>query len=218
MAYSNEFYRDRHKSTVYSARQILAIVLESIPSVHSAVDVGCGVGTWLSALRERGINKIQGIDGPWVDHEQLVIPSDSFAAVDLNIPLPVSTSFDLAISLEVAEHLPEQCADQFVASLTSLSDFVLFSAAIPLQGGYNHVNEQWPGYWVERFAALDYVAFDFVRPVVWNDREIPYWYRQNVLFFSKRERQSDVKHEPTIPLRLVHPELYLAKFGRSGEA
>jgi hypothetical protein len=94
---------------------------------------------------------------------------------------------------------------------------VLFSAAIPLQGGYNHVNEQWPDYWVERFAALDYVAFDFVRPVVWNDREIPYWYRQNVLFFSKRERQSDVKHEPTIPLRLVHPELYLAKCGRSGE-
>jgi len=216
MAYSDEFYSDRHTTTVEAARLILARLLDAIPPIQSTVDLGCGVGTWLSVLRERGVEEIQGLDGSWVDREQLVIPDELFEAVDLESTLSVRRRFDLAISLEVAEHLPENCADQFVDTLTGLSDFVLFSAAIPLQGGNQHVNEQWPGYWVERFAANKYLVYDFIRPAVWNERAIPYWYRQNILFFAEQSRRSDVKHEPTVPLRLVHPELFIAKAGQCG--
>jgi hypothetical protein len=164
-AYSQGFYNDRHERTIHSANAVLSIVLEHIPAIESAVDIGCGVGTWLSVLREKGVNHIQGIDGHWVDKELLVIPRNNFSQVDLSkVVVTLPRRYGLAISLEVAEHLLPERAAEFVTSLTDLSDFVLFSAAIPFQGGSGHVNEQWPDYWAELFSTLNYVAFDLIRP------------------------------------------------------
>jgi cyclopropane fatty-acyl-phospholipid synthase-like methyltransferase len=216
MAYSQEFYVNRYEKTIHSANTILSIVLEHIPAVHSAVDIGCGVGTWLSVLQKKGVKDIQGLDGSWVDQDLLAIPRDCFKQIDLSksvIKLP--QRYDLAISLEVAEHLPSDRAKEFVSSLTALSDYVLFSAAIPFQGGINHVNEQWQHYWVELFDVMDYVVHDFIRPKIWNDNQIPYWYRQNILLFSKQKKSKDSPHDSvgfdtwSMPLDLVHPDLYL---------
>ena len=63
---------------------------------------------------------------------------------DLAQPLQIDRRFDLALSLEVAEHLPPECGSEFVQTLTDLSSVILFSAAIPFQGGTDHLNEQWP--------------------------------------------------------------------------
>src|SRR5699024_10679550 len=115
-----------------------------IPTVHSAVDVGCGVGTWLSVLAAWGVKDIQGYDGDWIDTALLEIPAAHFSSRNLTEALaPPAARFDLAMSLEVAEHLPASAARTFVKSLTAQSDFVLFSAAVPHQGGRHHVNEQW---------------------------------------------------------------------------
>lgn len=108
--YTQKFFADRHERTVHSASTILSIALETLPDVRSAVDVGCGVGTWLSVLKDRGVEDIRGIDGEWVDPKMLVIPPESFLTADLTKPLQISRRFDLAISLEVAEHLPPECA------------------------------------------------------------------------------------------------------------
>jgi hypothetical protein len=101
---------------------------------------------------------IRGFDGSWVSKELLEIPNDLFTEYDLTTPIKFGEPYDLAISLEVAEHLPEQSADTFIDSLTGLWDFVLFSAAIPHQGGVNHVNEQWQSYWAATFAERGYLA------------------------------------------------------------
>jgi hypothetical protein len=164
-AYPQEFYASMRDKTTYSANTILDIVLQRIPAVHSAVDVGCGVGNWLAVLREKGATEIQGLDGSWVDQDLLAIPRSNFKQVDLSrsaIELP--RRYDLAISLEMAEHLPPDRAEEFVTSLTALSDYVLFSAAIPFQGGINHLNEQWQHYWADLFAARGYGVHDFIRP------------------------------------------------------
>jgi hypothetical protein len=216
--YSQEFYVNRHGETIHSANTILSILLERIPPVHSAVDVGCGVGTWLSVLQEKGVKDIQGLDGSWVDQDLLAIPRTCFKQVDLSdsvIKLP--QRYDLSISLEVAEHLPPDRAKEFVSSLTTLSDYVLFSAAIPFQGGANHVNEQWQHYWVELFGVMDYVVQDFIRPKIWNDNQIPFWYRQNILLFSKQRKSKDSLRNLadsdnwSMPLDIVQPDLYLSK-------
>lgn len=220
-AYTGDYHSERHRKTVYSASTILSILAEMIPPLESAVDVGCGVGTWLSVLRKMGVKHVQGVDGTWVDQNLLVIPKESFQSCDLSLPLTLSRRFDLAISLEVAEHLPRYSAEEFVGSLTSLSDFVLFSAAIPFQGGADHVNEQWPDYWGERFAARGYVGCDVIRARIWNDLQIPFWYRQNVLLYVKKERKVDVTAawdgfaSTTSPLPVVHPELYSFFTGQS---
>jgi len=222
--YAREFYTNRHERTVHSADTILSILLKHIPAVRSAVDIGCGVGTWLSVLRKKGVTEILGVDGSWVDLALLEIPGSSFLQADLqHSTLRLPETYDLAISLEVAEHLPETSAKAFVASLTSLSRQVLFSAAIPFQGGTGHVNEQWPEYWAELFDEKGYGVHDVIRPEIWKDSGIPFWYRQNTLLFSKRDDSKKTRQasgnetRPSTPLNLVHPDLYLARLA-AGEA
>ena len=215
--YDWNFYKNRDEATRHSAHTILSLVLDGAPPIASAVDIGCGVGTWLSVLHERGVHDIQGIDGPWVQKELLKIPPGRFASCDLSQPIDMPRRFDLAISLEVAEHLPESKADSFVDALTGLADIVLFSAAIPGQGGTTHVNEQWQNYWAEKFSARGYEVHDIVRPAVWDDDRIPVWYRQNTLLFAKRGvpiRGSSAGSSPSASrtaLNLVHPVQFKAK-------
>jgi len=211
-AYQDDFYRDRHKNTVYSAQTILSIILDTIPTVRSAIDVGCGVGTWLSVLKDVGVEEVQGIDGSWVNKDFLQIPVENFMSQDLIQSINLDRKFDLAISLEVAEHLPEVNAHNFVTSLTKLADFVLFSAAIPYQGGQNHVNERWLEYWNDLFHQCGYIGLDIVRRKIWNDNMIPVWYRQNIILFALEKRIPALKLQYEIaeltPVSIVHPEIY----------
>lgn len=110
----------------------------------SAVDFGCRGGSWLSVFRDLGVETVYGIDGDWVDVSQLRIPVECFHAVALDGPLSLPSRFDLAICLEVAEHLPPERVMSFIGELCAAAPVVLFSAAIPHQGGVNHVNKQWP--------------------------------------------------------------------------
>lgn len=197
--YDREFYRFLHQQTVYAARTVLAEVFSVCPEIRSVVDLGCGTATWLAVLRESGIRDIQGADGPWVEKEFLHIPMEKFRPVDLKKPIDLGRKYDLAISLEVAEHLSPDAAGTFIASLTGLADFVLFSAAIPHQGGRNHINEQWPEYWVQLFQKNGFVAVDFIRARIWNDEEIPNCYRQNILMFIKQNRIGELQLNPSSP-------------------
>lgn len=214
-AYGYDFYKDRHRRTIYSANKVLGIVTDILPEIHSAVDFGCGVGTWLSVLKNHGVNKLQGLDGPWVKSELLEIPQHDFRQINFQEIIELDQRYDLAITLEVAEHLTDTIADKFVSSLARASDFVLFSAAIPHQGGTGHVNERWPDYWSDLFAQQGYVALDFIRSKIWNDRKIPIWYRQNIFLFVKQDRLGDVKlsalnsYGSCGPISVVHPETYL---------
>lgn len=209
--YETDFFADRDRQTRYSAEQILTIIKRALPSVRTAVDVGCGVGTWLSVLQTMGAETVMGIDGPWVPRDKLVIPESSFRVADLNADFASSEHFDLAISLEVAEHLRPESADRFVRNLVALSDVVFFSAALPFQGGNQHLNEQWPDYWMRRFATHGYVPLDLVRKRLWADERIPVWYRQNSLLYV-RENAVDRLSLRTLVEDHLAPERYLLYF------
>lgn len=219
--YGHDFYKDRHRKTIYSARTVLSIVLDALPPVHSAIDFGCGVGTWLSVLKEKGVKEILGLDGPWVDQNLLEIPKRDFREVDFEKKVSSKKKYDLAMTLEVAEHLPQENAVSFVESLVIASDFVLFSAAIPFQGGQSHINEQWPDYWADMFAEREYAPLDLVRRKIWNDKRIPIWYRQNILLFVKQKQLRRVRvpalnrHDGNLPISLVHPDTYLSKINQT---
>lgn len=209
--YKDSFFQNRHAATFAAAKTILGLVREVLPPLHSAVDIGCGVGSWLAAARELGVEEILGMDGKWVNRAQLQIPQDCFIERDLDQEIDVARRFDLAISLEVAEHLAPQRAQGFVHSLTALADFVLFSAAVPGQGGTGHVNEQWQDFWLALFAGEGFTALDLVRRATWDEPAIPLWYKQNTLLYVKNERLPDLAprvKEPGLPLRIIHPDLY----------
>ena len=215
--YEPYFYTSRYEWTAQAAARILELVLPRLPSIRSVVDIGCGVGAWLAVMREKGVHEIAGVDGAWVDEKLLKIPTENFRRADLSERLILGRRYDLAVSLEVAEHLPSTRAAQFVEELTGASDFVLFSAAIPFQGGYHHVNEQWQTYWADLFARRGYAVRDWIRPRLWKDETIPVWYRENLLLFVEQSRLAELRPAPDgsadreLPLDLVHPQVYLSK-------
>src|SRR5262249_19742748 len=129
-----------------SAERVVPLVV-SLIRPKSAVDVGCGTGAWLSVFHKFGAERILGIDGNYVDRSRLLIPHDRFVGGDVTRPLNISERFDVVLSVEVAEHVPADRAGDYLDNLTSLGDVIVFSAAIPNQGGISHVNEQWPDYW-----------------------------------------------------------------------
>jgi len=136
-------------------------------------------------------------------------------ATDLASPPPVNRRFDLALSVEVAEHLPEVAATSFVTSLTRLAPVVLFSAAMPGQGGTDHVNEQWPDYWAARFETLGYAWADCLRLKLWSRNDVQWWYAQNMLLYIDRQRVADypalapfISTPGESPHRLVHPTCF----------
>lgn len=92
--------------------------------------------------------------------------------MDLRTCPNLKRSFDLACALEVAEHLPADVANQFVALLVNAAPVEVFSAAIPRQGGKGHVNEQWPTYWASLFANHGYMAVDCIRPAVYGNEHV----------------------------------------------
>jgi hypothetical protein len=222
------YYRRSRAATVEtqhgarrSAREILPIVMDLVKP-HSVVDVGAGVCTWLSVAIELGIDDVVGIDGPYVRPELLQIPREKFVPHDLTTPLTYPRTFDLAISLEVGEHLPEASSQVYVDTLTGLAPVVLFSAAIPFQPGEHHVNCQWPDYWVERFRRRGFHPVDAIRKRVWNNDAVEYWYVQNTILFVQDDhlqRSERLKQEHATTnagqLSLVHPRRYVEFWDKS---
>lgn len=199
-----EFERQQERSRV-AAGAIIPLVLRAT-GARSVVDVGCGVGTWLAACAENGIEDYLGIDGYHVDADLLQIPREHFRTADLRQPLAFDRAYDLALSVEVAEHLPPDAGPPLVQQLTGAAPAVLFSAAVPGQTGPGHINERWQSYWVGLFESHDYFPVDEVRPAIWNRGEIPFWYRQNVILYLRRDRLPG-NYAPPRMLDLVHPEL-----------
>ena len=212
--YSDEFYRSLDETSVGSARAILPLLFELAPA-SSVVDVGCGDGAWLAAAFDCGARDILGLEGPWIEEARLKIPVARFRRARLDRPFGIERRFDLAMSLEVAEHLPEERAAGFIEELTRLAPLVLFSAAVPGQGGVHHLNEQWPLYWARLFAARGYRAIDALRRRVWDDPAVAFWYKQNLLVFAAPaalaahpKLAAAAAANPAEPAALVHPDLY----------
>ncbi len=195
-----------------SANGILSIVLE-LCHPKSVLDIGCGVGAWLKYFDDHNITDYLGVDGNYVDLNKLKISREKFISADLRKPFDLQRKFDLVMSLEVAEHLPEQVADIFIETLVNHGDTILFSAALPGQGGQNHLNEKWPEYWKEKFSKHNYYFEDVIRFRVWDDENIRWWYRQNI--FLVRKGTGIIKGQP---LSLIHPKLHLLNLRKLQDA
>lgn len=206
--YPAGFYENRRTHTMHAARTILASLPLGLARL-SVADIGCGTGTWLAAALATGSQHALGLEGDWVQPAMLDDSRISFHPHDLELPF-VLPGVDLAFSLEVAEHLSPERAEGFVADLVHLAPAILFSAAIPGQGGVGHRNERWQSYWALLFAAHGYHAYDAIRPAIWTDAAIPAWYRQNIVLYLDDQSAADLGLAPTDPSQLdrVHPSFW----------
>lgn len=198
-----------HNTT--AAAEILPYIF-TFKNVTSVIDVGCGNGSWLKAAKDLGVKEVFGLDGIQVPENEMNIELNEFCKKKLTTPFDLEKKFDLLISLEVAEHLPETTATTFIKSLTNHSDFILFSAAIPGQGGQYHVNEQWPNYWNQKFIENGYEAYDVLRNHFWNNENVFWWYKQNMVLYVKKGSglMSNITSSKYLS-SIIHPDLYNKK-------
>lgn len=214
--YTPAFYAQDVDASIRTTAATLPEIFRFTGTPGSIVDFGTGVGYWLEAARALGITDVHGYDGDYVQADQLRIPRDQFTAVDLNQPVDTGRRFDLALCLEVAEHLPASSAATLVDSLVRAAPIIAFSAAIPCQGGVHHVNEQWPRYWADLFEARGYETVDVIRRHIWEDPRIVCYYRQNLILYVESntlrgmpELHTLSKNSAPHALPLVHPTTYV---------
>ncbi|MCL2080049.1 MAG: class I SAM-dependent methyltransferase [Oscillospiraceae bacterium] len=217
--YDTEFYSFVNKtSRKKEITAIVKIVHGFIGDVDRVIDFGCGLGQWLSVFKEFGASKVTGVDGDYVDRNRLYINADEFMPYDLSNFIDLNQKYDLAISIETAEHLTKDKAKTFVDTLCAHSDVILFAAAIPYQGGTYHANEQFPSYWAKLFSQNGYVCLDCIRPEIWYNDKIEIWHKQNIMLYVKSGSElfgklcppSLFSRFPT-PLDIIHPELQLRR-------
>lgn len=219
MHYNKAFYDLQRNGSFTSACVMLPYVFEVVPNIATATDIGCGVGTWLSVARLLG-RRVLGRDFHPTASE-LLLAEDEFIRTDLcEVAMRVhqyQERYDLCLSLEVAEHLPLERAEGFVSYLCAQSDLIMFGAAIPGQGGTNHVHERWQSYWVEMFARNGYQHFDIFRNKFWNNKNIEFWYIQNTFIFCNAQNAALVQRcqavESPMPLDVIHPRVFARREG-----
>lgn len=209
--YSDRYYRGIREGSNRSAQEVVPIIMRLFPS-KTVLDVGCGLCAWLAVYAEAGCD-VFGVDSDRVPTDKLLIAAERFRAADLEKSLRLDRRYDLVTCLEVAEHLLPGRASSLVSDLCGLGDVVVFSAAIPGQGGTHHVNEQWPSYWVELFGKNGYEALDCIRHQIWTNSEVEWWYAQNMLVFVRSARVADfpeaVAEARTELTDLVHPRAFV---------
>ena len=206
---AEKYLHESHIHNLESPKEMVPMILKLIQP-KSVVDFGCGIGTFIKCFQDKGVEKVLGIDGSWVNQDllkQYMNPED-FKETDLEKPITLDQKYDLVISLEVAEHLQENAADTFVQSLISAGDVILFSAAIPKQGGQNHINEQWLSYWEQKFKQQGFQLLDIVRPLIWDNPKIYWWYRQNTVIFIKNGKTLSTDFAQNPIKDIVHYELF----------
>lgn len=208
--YDAAFYATVRPGAITSAQVIAPLVLGHVDA-KTIIDVGCGEGWFAHAFHQLGCDTL-GIDGAVIDTRPA---GPRFAHHDLTTSFADLGRYDLAVCLEVAEHLPASRADGLVADLTTVADVVLFSAAIPGQGGVGHVNEQWPAYWEELFRARGWSMSGALRWPLWTNMNVENWYRANLAICARTpEAYPDLFYSPLTPMwPVVHPILFQHRTG-----
>jgi SAM-dependent methyltransferase len=189
--YNENFYKSVEVRAIETADRVIKILFESLPAIESVKDIGCGSGIWIKKFHEaKKLKRAIGFDlaEALIPNKKVLRSEIEFFPVDFeNVEENIFPKTDLSIFLEVAEHLSEGTAKKIIKFICKTSDLVIFSAAIPGQGGYNHMNEHSMQYWVQLLEANKFIVFDLFRSELNKFKRLPFYYRNNIILAVSEE-------------------------------
>ena len=199
------------------AEKVVNVLWPFLNNARSFLDLGCGVGSWSAALEQKGINHFVMVDHPALQKEALLVrQKDIFQPVNLDTDLPAPGRYDLALCIEVLEHFTAERALEIFHFLSSQSDLVLFSAAVPGQHGKGHINCRRHAYWHQQFAAQGFDYYDGFKPQLFGMEDVHYWIQQNLFLYyrpSKANLFEGLQNITHPDLELVHQHILQRKMG-----
>lgn len=206
--YDDSFFGDAYETSYLSAKLMLGH-LNMFFLFHSVVDIGAGVGAWSRAALEMD-KAVTSIDGEWVAAIPGKFSGLQYLFQDLNKKILFDSRKDIAICVEVAEHLLPERSVGIVSELVALAPVVVFGAALPRQGGAGHINCRPHSFWINAFLENGYVAIDFFRPKFWYDGRVGPWYSQNTYLFVGPEKLDEFSGflRPSL-VDVYHPRVVL---------
>ena len=192
MKYSKAFY-DSVTSRAALAADMASEHLCRAINFRSIIDIGCGEGIWLKTFAEKSsAAELVAVDLPGSTFKGLASIKSKIECIATDLAnttqLP-NRIFDLVICVEVIEHVSKEYMVALLDYVTKHSIFLLFSGAVPGQGGTHHVNEQPMTYWHKQLASRGFVQMDIVRPLLMQQNGVPFYYQNNVfLYFNPDAR------------------------------
>lgn len=147
---------------------------------QTVLDVGCGPGIYVDALREQGVTAFG------IDTDKRIPDKDYLKQESL---FDCTDTAELVMCLEVAEHIPADQADAIVRSITAmvkLGGLLIWSAAQPGQGGTGHINCQPKQYWLDLLTAYGLVQETEIETQLLEEISKGYhmgWFLQNAMVF-----------------------------------
>jgi len=193
-AYDNKFFQENKVCGLDRARGIIPILKEAL-DFKSMIDVGCSVGHHLQGCIENGINDVFGVEGSLNAINNLCVDRKMVKHHDLRLPLELGRKWDIALSIEVIEHIEKEYESVFLQSLAGCSDTIVITAAQPGQGGIRHFNEQKKEYWVDKFDRIGY-CYDIsmvekingmIQKAIDENKYTHWWRNVLVMIFKKKE-------------------------------
>lgn len=207
MSYAETFFTDLNFQSDKSARILAKFILKEF-SPKTLIDFGCGNGELCFELQQKlGRDNVTGIDTQNALDFGKNNKDINFIAFDLTSKFEIQEKLDIAVCLEVAEHLDSKYAKMMIGNLVNASNLVIFSAAIPGQGGHQHLNEQEPMYWAKLFWENGFVLKQDPRRKLRKKFRLAPWYKQNILIFGKAEDGEEFVKPRTI----YHPLIFASK-------
>lgn len=178
---------ERGEEAARSAPVIARLLLDWFPSVRSVAAVCGAPRPWLQEFQARGIERLLGL-GEEAEETAPRKGQTTVSRVDVERDFAPSDRFDLVLSTDIAEALPDRALARFVDQLARTGDLVVFGAAAPGQSARPGATERWPGFWISQFAHHGYEHFDVLRPVLWYDQRVNWRYAQNLIVYARRSR------------------------------
>jgi hypothetical protein len=158
LVYSPQYFIRKGHPRDRKNYSLFARVFNDLFGPNSLVDIGCGLGWFISwFLENRPDMPCLGLEGAEGAFE--VMASDVRTRCirrDLRDPVDVAlTDYDWSVSIEVAEHIEEDYVLRYLGWITQTPNLLL-TAAPPRQTGKGHVNLQPPAYWVDKLRYFGY--------------------------------------------------------------